>query len=137
MHTKKIYVGLITNHRKESNMPLAKQPGLNKALKFRTRFTGHHEVVSDGVHIGADSMVKTTIKEGETTTIHLNVGIQLLQGAIGYLQYHPSLYGRGTLPGPSILSDEHNSISFRYEADEDIDFTELPYVVKVILESVF
>ena len=118
-------------------MPIAKQPDLNKALKYRARLDGCYEVGVNGVLLQKPVEGPHFVMEGETRVIELDCTINLLKDSCAFVSYHPDLYKMGTITGPSILADKENRVTLRIEADVDIDLIELPYVAKVIFEGIY
>lgn len=118
-------------------MPIARQPELQKALKFRARLTGQYETRMDGVYLSEIVGESAALEAGETRHITLDCGIELLKNSFAFVQINPALWKLGTITGPLILSDTVNTIDLRIEADEDIDLAELDYVAKIIFESIY
>lgn len=117
-------------------MPIARQPFLNKALKFRARLEGEYEIAHDGVLL-KETEGACLIMAGETMHVVLDCDITLLKDSYAFVQYNPELYAKGTLTGPQILTDTENRVGIRIEADEDIDLSELDYVAKILFESIY
>ncbi len=116
-------------------MSVARQPNLNKVLKYRARLSGEYEVGMDGVYLHKSIGGPDVIMAGETVHIALDCHIELLKDSMAFVQINPKFYKLGTATGPLILSDKHNTIHMRIEADEDIVLEDLGYIDKIIFEG--
>ena len=117
-------------------MPIARQPDLGKALRFRARLTGEYVIGLDGVYLSKLKGDSAEIQAGETRHITLDCEVALIKNSMAYVQVNPVLWRMGTVTGPLILTDKHNTIDLRLEADVDIDLAELEYVVKLLFEGI-
>jgi len=77
-----------------------------------------------------------TILDGTSVRFTTIPKIKIIKGNIALIKYHPDLHKSGVVMGPTFLDEEDEGpITFTFEANEDLDFSQLPYVVRIYLEG--
>ena len=77
------------------------------------------------------------ITEGNTYTLNTLTTLTVDRLITGWIEYNPILYKNGTLTGPTMVTSslQDAPVTFRFEADVDMDLDELDYILKIYFES--
>jgi len=75
---------------------------------------------------------KGSIKAGDTQVVRIPNRFTLRYGLAAYVMINPYLYEIGTVTGPAMVYGNDAEVFFRFESDEDLNFEDLEYTVKLI-----
>lgn len=85
---------------------------------------------------GQDISEAPYVIDGTSIQISTIADIKIVKDNIVMVKYHPELYRSGVVMGPSFLDVEDTGpINFTFEATQDINLKELPYIVRLYLEG--
>lgn len=107
---------------------LMQKGDVGRILKKKVQITGEFIRTDEGVLISHDEIMMA----GETKIVSFPHNIKFLHGNIAHVAVNPLLYTLGNVTGPAVLYKGSEKLFFRYEPDDDIDLSELDYVVKLV-----
>ena len=93
-----------------------------------------HEVGDDAIYM--PSAIQMSGKAKKPMVCELPLGLKLGHRFAAFVEYHPDLRTKGTLNGPTMLTEDTQGLAFRFMGDEDFDFTDYPWVVKLIIAKI-
>ena len=120
-------------------MQLLDQRGIRIGMKKGwLAVEGAHEVGDDAIYL--PPVLEFSGKAKKPLVYTLDQGLKLGSRFTAFVEYHPDLRTKGTLNGPTMYTSDfgvgNEKLSFRFMGDEDFDFTDYPWIVKLIIAKI-